>query len=332
MRKAQVPILVAVAIAVIILSILVIGKSPAEAFGQLLKGSLGSASALSGSLREAAPLLILGAGVYLALKAGLFNIGAEGQFLVGACAGAATILKVPGPVGVVAGCLIGALAGGLWAFPAGWIRVYRGGHEVITTIMFNLIAINLTKAMVSGPLKGADQSSPSTSVLPTSSRLTPLFKIGMFEFPQAIVLGILIILGLAYWLKKTTAGYELRATGANPTAAHFAGVDTKIVTVKAMVMSGAIAGLAGVLQVAQFEGRFYEGFSPGYGFDALGVALLSGGSPLGIFASASFFGILNKGGSSLTLVGIDKGITVVILSMVILIFAALKYRVKRVEG
>ena len=332
LTKFQVPLLITVALLVILGSLLLTGKSIPAALSQLITGSLGSTNALSGSLREAAPLLILGAAVFLALKAGLFNIGAEGQFLVGACFGSFFVIKVPGPLGVVAGCIAGALAGALWALPAGWIRAYRNGHEVITTIMLNAVAINLTKAIVAGPMKGADQNSPSTSLLAQSSRLTPLFKIGNFEFPQSVVLGIIIIIGLAWWLKKTTAGYELRATGANSTAAEFAGINTRRTMMNAMVVSGAIAGLAGVLQVTQFEGRFYDGFSPGYGFDALGVALLAGGSPLGIFISALFFGILNKGGSSLSILGIDRGITTVILSMVILIFAAVRYSKKKVEG
>ena len=332
LTKFQVPLLITVALLVILGSLLLTGKSIPAALSQLITGSLGSTNALSGSLREAAPLLILGAAVFLALKAGLFNIGAEGQFLVGACFGSFFVIKVPGPLGVVAGCIAGALAGALWALPAGWIRAYRNGHEVITTIMLNAVAINLTKAIVAGPMKGADQNSPSTSLLAQSSRLTPLFKIGNFEFPHSVVLGIIIIIGLAWWLKKTTAGYELRATGANSTAAEFAGINTRRTMMNAMVVSGAIAGLAGVLQVTQFEGRFYDGFSPGYGFDALGVALLAGGSPLGIFISALFFGILNKGGSSLSILGIDRGITTVILSMVILIFAAVRYSKKKVEG
>ncbi|MCX6341233.1 MAG: hypothetical protein NTU72_02510 [Fimbriimonadales bacterium] len=146
LTKFQVPLLITVALLVILGSLLLTGKSIPAALSQLITGSLGSTNALSGSLREAAPLLILGAAVFLALKAGLFNIGAEGQFLVGACFGSFFVFKVPGPLGVVAGCIAGALAGALWALPAGWIRAYRNGHEVITTIMLNAVAINLTKA------------------------------------------------------------------------------------------------------------------------------------------------------------------------------------------
>jgi simple sugar transport system permease protein len=130
---------------------------------------------------------------------------------------------------------------------------------------------------------------------------------------------------MSYWLNKTISGYELKATGANAKAARFAGVKTKQVTIKAMLMSGGLSGLAGALQVAQFEHRFYDGFSTGYGFDALGVALLSASNPYYLIISSFFFGALNKGGTALAILGINKGITTVILAAVILMFAAVRY-------
>ena len=167
--------------------------------------------------------------------------------------------------------------------------------------------------------------------MPATSQLTPLFKIGELEIPQSFVVGLACVLVLAYWLRKTIAGYELKATGANATAAKFAGVKTKQVTVKAMLMSGGLSGLAGALQVAQFEHRFYDGFSTGYGFDALGVALLSSSNPYYLIISSFFFGVLNKGGTALAILGIDKGITTVILAAVILMFAAIRYSKKGVS-
>lgn len=331
-ERFKVPLLVVVCLITICASIVISGVSIPAALGQLMKGSLGTASAITGSIREATPLLILGIGVFLGIRAGLFNIGAEGQFLVGACFGTWAMTKIGGAPGVFVGIVVGMIAGGLWAFPAGWIRAYRGGHEVISTIMLNNIALNLTKALVAGPMKGADQLSPSTSILPESSRLTPLFQYGNLAVPQSIVVGIALLIAVWYWLYRTTSGYEFRAAGVNKNAAEIAGIRTKPLTVKGMVASGAIAGLAGALQVAQFDFRFYDGFSPDYGFDALGVALLAGASPFGLLGSASFFGILNKGGSSLSILSIDKGITTVVLSMVILIYAAVTSQRKKVAS
>lgn len=329
--KVKVPILFVCGIAVILLSLVIVKANIVEAITTIFTGSLGNAAKISGTLKETTPLLILGASVYLALKAGLFNIGAEGQYLVGGCFGSFAMIAIGGPLGVAVGCVVGMITGALWAFPAGVIKAYRNGHEVITTIMLNAIAINLTKALVAGPFKGKDQLTPSTSVMPINTQLTPLITIGKLEIPQAFVIGILVVVALSYWLNKTVAGYELKASGANPTAAQFAGVKTKQVTVKAMLMSGALAGLAGSLQVAQFEHRFYDGFATGYGFDALGVALLAGSNPFFLLLSSFFFGALNKGGTALAILGINKGITMVVLAVVIVMFAAVRYGKKQVN-
>ncbi len=329
--KIKVPVLFVCGIAVILLSLVIVKANIIEAITTIFTGSLGNATKISGTLKETTPLLILGASVYLALKAGLFNIGAEGQYLVGACFGSFAMIAIGGPTGVAVGCIVGMITGALWAFPAGIIKAYRNGHEVITTIMLNAIAINLTKALVAGPFKGKDQLTPSTSVMPVNTQLTPLVTIGKLEIPQAFVIGILVVVALSYWLNKTVSGYELKASGANPRAAQFAGVKTKQVTVKAMLMSGALAGLAGALQVAQFEHRFYDGFATGYGFDALGVALLSGSNPFFLLLSSFFFGALNKGGTALAILGINKGITMVVLAVVIVMFAAVRYGKKQVN-
>ena len=328
MMKLKVPVLFACSIIVIVLSLLVVKADIAAAVSTIFTGSLGDAGKISGTIKEISPLLILGSAVYLALKAGLFNIGAEGQYTVGACFASLAMIAIGGPLGVVAGCAVGVFTGAMWALPAGLIKAYRNGHEVITTIMLNAIALNLTKALVAGPFKGKDQLTPSTSIMPVQSQLTPLLKIGNLEIPQSFLVAIVCVLVLAYWLNKTVSGYELKATGANATAAKFAGVRTKQVTVKAMLLSGGLSGLAGALQVAQFEHRFYDGFSTGYGFDALGVALLAGSNPFFLILSSAFFGILNKGGTALAILGINKGITTVILAAVILMFAAIRYRKK----
>ena len=323
--KPKVIILFLCSVTVIWLSLFIVKADMGEAFRTIFTGSLGDMGKLSGTIKEMTPLLILGAAVYLALKAGLFNIGAEGQYTIGACFASLTMIAIPGPIGVAIGCVTGVICGALWALPAGLIKAYRNGHEVITTIMLNAIALYLTKALVAGPFKGKDQVTPSTSVMPDQSQLSPFFKIGNLEIPQSFLVGLICVLVLAYWLNKTTAGYELRATGANPKAAQFAGVKTKQVTIKAMLLSGGLSGLAGALQVAQFEHRFYDGFSTGYGFDALGVALLSASSPYYLIVSSFFFGALNKGGTALAILGINKGITTVILAMVIIMFAAVRY-------
>lgn len=320
--------LIVVAIAVVALAVMAAGASPVGAAQTLFKGSLGSPRVLTGTLRETTPLLITGLAVFLALRAGLFNIGVEGQFVFGALASAAVALKTPGPIGLLLGVIVGAIAGALWALPAAWIKAYRNGHEVITTIMLNNIAGFVATAMVAGPLRDPNQGSPSTAIL--TGRVGNAMT-GQLTLNWALLIGLVAIVMVAFWLKRTVSGYELEAVGQNPTAALFAGVNPKRVIVNAMVASGAIAGIGGALQVLAYEGRFYSGFSPGYGFDGLGIALLAGSNALGVIPGAFLFGALAKGGVSLGIDGIPKGITTVVIGFVILVAAAIRYReVKKV--
>ena len=315
----------------VLLGALALGHvGPLTAATALLKGSLGSARGISASLANTTPLLLAGVAVFLALRAGLFNIGAEGQFLVGALACTAAALRFPGLPGILLGTLLAVVAGALWAFPAGAIKAYRGGHEVITTIMLNNVAIYLTDYLVGGPLRAPGGDTTTASVSP-ASRLPELVHRGAFSVNVALLVALLLTVALAWWLRRTVAGYELRAVGANPTAARNAGVDPRRTTVRAMLASGAIAGFAGAVQVLAYEGRFYTGFSPGYGFDALGVALLAGEAALALIPAAFLFGALAKGGLALQIEGVPKGITGVTIALLILLAAAIRSRgVKKV--
>jgi len=317
------------AFALIWVCLIITGATPWEAVKEFFVGAVGSKPGWRDTLKEATPLLIIGVAVFLALRAGLFNIGAEGQFLVGACASAVVALNLPGAIGIILAVLAGIVAGGLWAYPAGLIKAYRGGHEVITTIMLNNIAAFLTTGLVAGPLKDPDQQSPTTDLIDASTRLPWLYTDGPLRINLALILGLLLVAGFAYWYRRTVAGFEVAAVGANATAAETAGVMVKRVTVRAMATSGAIAGFAGAIQVLAYENRFYAGFSPGYGFDGLGVAILAGASPLGIIPSALLFGIIGKGTGSLQLLGVPKGLSAVLLGLLIIVFAAYRYRRQR---
>ena len=323
--KGRILALVAGTAAILLLALIVSHVAPGTAVLALLKGSLGSATALSQSLSNTTPLLIAGVAVFLALRAGLFNIGAEGQFLVGALACTTVALRFPGVPGIVLGTVAAIVAGALWAYPAGAIKAYRGGHEVITTIMLNNVAALLTDYLGFGPLKaeGGDTTTPSLSA---GTRLPNLVDLHGFSLNVVLALAVVLVGALAWWLKRTVAGYELRAVGANPTAARYAGVDPKRTIVRAMLASGAIAGFAGAVQVLAYEGRFYSGFSPGYGFDALGVALLAGEAALALIPAAFLFGALAKGALALQIEGVPKGVTGMVLAMIILIAAALRSR------
>ncbi len=324
--NGKITALIAGALAILATGLLISGVSPMEATKTLFQGSLGSLGAFSGTLKETAPLLILGLGVYIALKAGLFNIGVEGQFLVGATLAATVGLRVQGPVGILLSILVACLGGMLWALPAGLIKAYRNGHEVITTIMMNYVAGRFTDFLVQGPLKAAGSQEASTADLATDTRIPALINSGAFELGWSICVGVIGVIMLWFWMRKTVAGYELQAVGANPTASKFAGISAKKIQVWAMSLSGGIAGIAGAFQVLAYEGRFYQGFSPGYGFDALGVALLAGNSAIGLIPASLLFGILAKGGVSLQANGVPKGITSVVLGAMILVAASIRFR------
>jgi len=320
-------ILLAAGLGAFLVALLLFSKSdPIGAAKVLAQGSFGSESAINGTLRQTMPLLLAGLAVFLSLRAGLFNIGVEGQLVVGALAAAVIALKFPGPVGIVLAVVGSCAAGALWAVPAGIIRAYRNGHEVITTIMLNSVATFLTSYLVESPFKAPGQQEPTTTSLPASSQLPPLLTLGSLTVSTGLVLGIVMTVALFFWLRRSVSGFELQAAGANPRAALFAGVQPKRVIVRAMAASGAIAGFAGCMQVLCTEGRFYSGFSPGYGFDALGVALLAGGNALGVLPASLLFGALAKGGTALQIEGVPKGITTVILGLLIVVAAAFRYR------
>ncbi len=302
---------------------------PLEALGQLVQGSMGSPAAWKQTFREMTPLLIAGLAVFLALKAGLFNIGADGQLVIGAAAAAATAIKVPGLGGVLLACLAAIVAGGLWALPAGWIRAYRGGHEVISTIMLNNIAGFLTVWLVTGPMRDPTQQSGTTAVLSSDSWIPAAVAQPPFSLSWTLPVGIVGVVAMALWLKRTVVGFELCAVGANRTASETAGVKVKGVTVWALMASGGLAGLAGAFFVLAYEHRFYANFSPGYGFDALGVALLSGGSPWGLLPASFLFAVLSSGSSAIQLTGVPKGLNGILLGLLIIVFASVRYRRSR---
>jgi len=318
--------LIVVCVAAFIGLLLVGQVNPLEAARTLVQGSMGSPRAISGSLQETTPLLLAGLGVFLALRAGLFNIGIEGQFLLGGLVSAVVGTTVSGPAGMVAALFGGMLAGAVWAFPAGWIKAYRNGHEVISTIMLNSVAVALTDYLVAGPVRDVSQGSPTTASISENTKLPALIQQPPLVVSSGLLIGLALAVGLFLWLRRRVTGYELQLVGANPTAAEYAGVDVRRVRLQAMVVSGAIGGLAGAVQTLAFEGRFFQGFSPGYGFDSLGVALLAGSNALIIIPMSLLFGILSKGGTSLLILGVPKGITTVITGLVILVSAAIRYR------
>ncbi len=312
--------------ALVVLCLFAVGVVPLDALFALVNGSMGSTAAWSETLRQTAPLLLVGVAAFLSLKAGLFNIGAEGQFLVGGLCATVVALNVPTVLGSVLALCAGVIAGALWSLPAGLIKAYRNGHEVISTIMLNNIAAAFVVAMVSGPLRNPDGLGTATSVVAETTWIPPLVETGGLKLSASLPFLLLLVGALAFWFKRSVSGYETLATGANETAAECAGIDTKRLVVVNMAWSGAIAGLAGSIQLLASDHDFFVGFSSGYGFDALGVAILAGNSPWGLVPSALLFGVLAKGSTSMQILGVPKGLSGVLLGVIIIVVAVYRFR------
>ncbi len=253
------------------------------------------------ALVRATPLIIAGLAVAFAFRGGVFNIGAEGQLLVGAVAATAVTLASSGSIGrfsVVLAVVAGALAGAAWAWVAAELKRRFHVLEIISTIMLNFIAIHLVSFLVRGPLQEPARIYPQTETFIKSGRL-PLLVPGT-RLHLGFALAILLAVTLAWVFNHTAFGFRVRATGASPAAARIAGlIDTDKTSLAVFLISGALAGIAGSVEVSGVTFALYENLSPGYGYTAIAVALIAGLNPIGIIASGIFFGILETGASAL---------------------------------
>lgn len=307
-RKVVTP-LVSVALAVLIGSIIVklSGQDPVAAFSALFFGAFGTPANVGETLLRSTPLLIVGLGLAYGFRTGLFNIGAEGQLFVGGLAGAWLGLYLGGLspwISVPTLLVAGMIGGAAWAFVPAILKAKVGAHEVITTMMFTYIARYLVSWLVVGPLK-APGPIPQTVQLPPSTWL-PLFRqvSPALAFGRAHIgfaLGVVLAVGVWLVLRYTTLGYEARAVGFNPPAAENAGVSIAATTVKSLCISGAMAGLAGCVEVLGIHHRLFDQFSSGFGFTGIAVALLAKNHPLGVIPAAVLFGALSAGATTMQL-------------------------------
>ncbi|MFT3892317.1 MAG: ABC transporter permease [Anaerolineales bacterium] len=322
-------ILTAVVVGGIIIA--VVRGNPFLAYAGLLQGSFGSAKALSETAVWATPYIFGGLAVALAFKGGLFNIGAEGQLAIGATVSALIGYALPGWFGVdipliihlPLTILIGMAAGALWASIAGFLKAYTGGHEVINTIMMNYIALNTISFLLNGPMKDADPNNviARTPLIADSARIPTIFGDGL-RVHWGFVFALLMAFFIWWLLNKTTLGFEIRTVGANPDAAKYAGVNVKRTIILTMALSGALAGLAGTIEVTGLNYRHELGFSIGYGFDAIAIALLGKSHPLGVVLAAILFAAMRNGATRmqfLTQMPIDL---ISMLQALILLFVA----------
>jgi simple sugar transport system permease protein len=297
------------------------GQSPGELLSILVSGSIGSGFALQGTLLKSVPLLLTGLSVAIAFRAGVWNIGGEGQFLAGAMGA-----FLGARYGMTAALIASVLAGALWASIATAMRLWRNAPEVLTTILLNFIAIHLLGYAVNGPLQEASGKYPQSDAVPAAAML-PL--LGDRELHAGVIIAVVVAIAAWFLLYRTAEGLRLRAMGFNPSAARWAGVNVNAQLVRAMAISGAMAGLAGGIELLGVTHRLFERFAAGYGYAGIAVALLAQLHPLGTIASAFFFGALTTGAGELQrTAGISSMVATLAQAIVILAMIAFLRRSK----
>ncbi|MDO3408740.1 ABC transporter permease [Saccharibacillus sp. CPCC 101409] len=307
---------------------LVGGYNPIEAYAALVTRVFGSAYGIGEMLRETAPLLLTGLAVAFAFRAGMFNIGAEGQVLMGMTGASIIAITLPGiPTGLhmILAVIFGALFGGVWAGIAGFLKAKRGVNEVITTIMLNWIALFLSNYIVRTflLLKG-DQRSENIPASASASIDWLSSAMNNARVHWGIPVAFLAAVFFYYFLWKTKQGFELRAVGSNADAAHYAGINVGRNIVKAMFISGVFAGLAGAFEVlGVFHYQAIYSASPGYGFNGIAVALLGMNHPFGVMAGAALFGTLSYGSGGMSFeAGVPPEIIQIVIGSIIFFIAA----------
>lgn len=276
------------------------------------------------SLVATTPYIFGGLSVALGFRAGMFNIGAEGQIFVGAICAAFvgySFTNLPAIVHIPFAFLAGALGGAVWGFVPGWLKAKTGGHEVINTIMMNYIAFRLSDLLLTGPMKRPGSPNPVSPTIADSAVFPKLFG-----DPIRFHLGFFIALFVAwlvYWfLFKTKWGFDLRTVGSNPHAARYAGMLVPITMMLSMALAGGLSGMAGANEVLGVNHNLAMAFSSGYGFDSIALALLGNNHPLGVVLASLLFGALRNGATNMQL---KAGIPIDIISVLqafILVFIA----------
>ncbi len=287
-------IVIALVISGVIL--LVAGYDPVQAFEAMWSGAFGDIRSISEVLLNATPLIMIGAGLTVAFRCSMWNIGAEGQFYVGAVAATAVGIALPGLPGIILiplVLLLGVVGGALWAMLAGFLKVRYNASEIVTTIMLNFIAIISTGYLVTGPMIEEVGKYPQTAQIAEAAwlpRFLPPTRLHI-GFILAVVLAVLIYI----LIFKTSVGYAIRAVGVNKDAARYAGINVNRNIMLAMAISGGTAGLAGAVTIAGLTFRLYQTISPGFGFEGIAVALLANNHPIGVIFTGILFGALRSG-------------------------------------
>jgi len=316
---------IAASAAIVSIVLMALGASPIAVAATLIEGGFGSWLTFSETLVRSTPLIFTGLAVAIAFEGAIWNIGADGQLIMGAMAAGAIGPALGGwpHIGAVAIVLVlGAVAGAVWGALCGWLKAARNVSEIISTIMLNFVAAQLIAWAVHGPLIQPSRAYPASAPIADAACFAHYFLPSRMNFGMAIAIACAIACQIA--LFHTTWGFKVRAIGRNVRAARFFGIATGRLTVAVMGLAGAFAGLGGAVQVAAYNHRLYENFSPGWGYEAIAVALVARLSPIGIIPCAILFGALDNGSQTLQSgLGVSPEIVNVIEGLIILILLAI---------
>jgi general nucleoside transport system permease protein len=323
------------------IAIVAAGADPIQAYSALFAGAFTNHNALPETLVSTTPYVGLGLAVALGFRAGLFNIGAEGQFYIGSLSGtfvAYSIHGLPAVLEVPIGLLAGMAGGALWASIAGGLKARFGAHEVITTIMLNYVAFLVASYLVDTPglMLAPAVSTPRTPNVDAGAVL-PIIAAGS-RLHLGFIIVLLAVPVVWFLIERTTIGFRLRAVGFNQGAARAAGIPVGRTIVLTMALSGALAGFAGIIEVLGVNHHMTDTVAAGYGFDAIAVALLARSNPWGVLPAALLFGALHNGASFMQLQTQISSDLISIVQGAVIIFVAAPvivgwlFRLRRAAG
>ncbi len=321
------------------LVVLLVGESPLEAAGLMVKGAFGSGDGIGYTLYYATNFIFTGLSVAVAFHCGLFNIGGEGQAYVGGLGVAAAALSfdatLPWYIVFLLAIVGSAITGALWALLPAWLQARRGSHIVITTIMFNFIAASLMVYLLVDVLKPAGSMAPETRIFAEGGQLPKLgWLLGMFgytvrhaPFNVSFLLALAASVGVWLLIWRTKLGYEIRTQGFSPKAARYAGISETRIIIVTMLISGALAGMMALNPIMGAQYRMQLDFVTGAGFVGIAVALMGRSHPVGIVLAAILFGMLYQGGAEIAfdMPNISRDMIVIIQGLVILFAGALEH-------
>jgi general nucleoside transport system permease protein len=332
-------VLVALAVSLIIASgiILFAGETPMTVFMAILKGAFGSKRAIIDTLIKSTPILLTGLATIVPFRARVWNIGQEGQLYAGAMGVTFIILtfpEMPTFIYIPLLLLVGAITGALWAFIPGILKARYRVNEIIVTVMLNYVILYMCTYLLNGPWQEPSSYYYNTIKFPDASALPLLFGTHLHS---GFLLAILLSFVIYFLMWKMKLGYEIRAMGENPTAARYKGINTQRLTVIVMLISGAICGLAGGIELLGIHHKLIYGFSSGFGFTGILIALLGRLHPFGVVLAALFFGALRNGSVAMQIYSdVSSDLVTLIMGLIIIMLlfseAVFNYRIRRVEN